>query len=63
MFDPFLIQRLTHSPPEPQRTEVGRVAEEIVANGGLLPDELMLRIVSSKLDALRNKVRMSCGFP
>lgn len=28
----------------------------MVANGDLLPDELMLRVVSSKLDALRNKV-------
>lgn len=40
-----------------RRTEVGLLAEEIVANGGLLPDELMLRVVSSKLDTLRHKVR------
>lgn len=46
-----------------EKTEVGRVAEEIVANGGLLPDELMLRIVSSKLDALRNKHWVLDGFP
>jgi adenylate kinase family enzyme len=39
-----------------ERTEIGRAAEEVVANGDLLPDELMLRVVSSKLDALRNKV-------
>jgi adenylate kinase family enzyme len=39
-----------------ERTEIGRAAEEIVAKGDLLPDELMLRVVSSKLDALRNKV-------
>jgi hypothetical protein len=45
------------TPLELRRTEVGRAAGEIVANGGLLPDELMLKIVSSKLDALRNKVR------
>lgn len=46
-----------------EKTEVGRVAEEIVANGGLLPDELMLRIVSSKLDGLRNKHWVLDGFP
>lgn len=40
-----------------RRTEIGQLAEEIVANGGLLPDELMLRVVSSKLDTLRHKVR------
>jgi adenylate kinase family enzyme len=40
-----------------RRTEVGQLAEGIVANGGLLPDELMLRVVSSKLDTLRHKVR------
>ena len=39
-----------------RRTEVGQIAEEIVAKGGLLPDELMLRVVSSKLDTLRHKV-------
>lgn len=37
-------------------TEVGRQAEEIVARGGLLPDLLMLKVVSSKLDLLHNKV-------
>jgi adenylate kinase family enzyme len=41
---------------ELRRTEVGRAAEEIVASGDLLPDELMLKVVSSKLDALRSKV-------
>jgi len=47
----------------PKRTEVGRTAEEIVAKGELLPDELMLRVVSSKLDALRNKHWILDGFP
>ncbi|KAH9996799.1 ADK-domain-containing protein [Russula vinacea] len=46
-----------------ERTDVGQAAEQIVANGGLLPDELMLRIVSSKLDALRNKHWILDGFP
>lgn len=46
-----------------ERTEIGRTAEEIVANGDLLPDELMLRVVSSKLDALRNKHWVLDGFP
>jgi adenylate kinase family enzyme len=43
-------------------TEVGREAEEIVAQGKLLPDDVMLKIVASKLDHLRNKVRASIGF-
>ena len=38
------------------RTEVGLLAEEIVASGGLLPDDIMLKVVTSKLDALHNKV-------
>jgi len=46
-----------------ERTEVGQIAEEIVANGGLVPDELMVRVVSSKLDALRNKHWILDGFP
>lgn len=39
------------------RTEVGRMAEEIVAKGDLIPDDVMLKIITSKLDALHNKVR------
>jgi adenylate kinase len=35
---------------------VGRQAEEIVAGGGLLPDDVMLKVVTSKLDVIRNKV-------
>lgn len=38
------------------RTEVGRMAEEIVAKGDLIPDDVMLKIITSKLDALHNKV-------
>ncbi|KAH9981182.1 adenylate kinase [Lactifluus volemus] len=40
-----------------EKTDVGLIAEKIVSKGGLLPDELMLKVVSSKLDALRHKVR------
>lgn len=39
-----------------ERTDIGREAEEIVARGGLLPDEVVLKVVTSKLDALKNKV-------
>ncbi|KAI9509631.1 ADK-domain-containing protein [Russula earlei] len=46
-----------------EKTEIGRIAEEIVAKGGLLPDELMLKMVSSKLDALRNNHWVLDGFP
>ncbi|KAK7020563.1 ADK-domain-containing protein [Favolaschia claudopus] len=46
-----------------ERTPVGRQAEEIVAQGKLLPDEVMLKIVSSKLDHLRNKHWILDGFP
>ena len=38
------------------RTEVGRMAEDIVAAGGLLPDDIMLKVVTSKLDLLHNRV-------
>jgi nucleoside-triphosphate--adenylate kinase len=46
-----------------EKTEVGQLAEEVVANGGLLSDELMLRVVSSKLDTLRHKHWILDGFP
>jgi len=46
-----------------EKTDVGRIAERIVAEGGLLSDELMLKVVSSKLDALRNKHWILDGFP
>jgi hypothetical protein len=38
------------------RTEVGRESEDIVAQGGLLPDNMVLKVVTSKLDKLHNKV-------
>lgn len=39
------------------RTPIGLQAEEIVAHGGFLPDQVMLKVVTSKLDLLHNKVR------
>ncbi|KDQ60942.1 hypothetical protein JAAARDRAFT_123980 [Jaapia argillacea MUCL 33604] len=46
-----------------ERTEVGQIAEEIVARGGLLPDEVMLQVITSKLNALHNKHWILDGFP
>jgi len=46
-----------------QKTDVGRQAKEIVARGDLLPDELMLKVVSSELDNLRDKHWILDGFP
>jgi nucleoside-triphosphate--adenylate kinase len=43
-------------------TEVGHQAEEIVARGGLVPDEVMLKVVTSKLDLLQNKVQLVCLY-
>ncbi|THH08659.1 hypothetical protein EW146_g8920, partial [Bondarzewia mesenterica] len=42
-----------------EKTEVGLLAEDVVAKGGLLPDEIMLRVITSKLDYLHNKVYYS----
>jgi adenylate kinase len=39
------------------------MAEEIVAHGGLLPDELMLQVVTTKLDALHDRHWILDGFP
>ncbi|KAG6814384.1 hypothetical protein H0H92_010970 [Tricholoma furcatifolium] len=44
-------------------TEVGREAEETVARGDLISDEVMLKVVTSKLDALQNKHWILDGFP
>ncbi|KAF5373554.1 hypothetical protein D9758_000595 [Tetrapyrgos nigripes] len=46
-----------------EKTEVGLQAEEIVAQGGLVPDELMLQVVTSKLDLLHDKHWILDGFP
>ncbi|KAF9483758.1 adenylate kinase [Pholiota conissans] len=44
-------------------TEVGKEAEEVVARGGLVPDELMLKVLTTKLDALQDKHWILDGFP
>ncbi|KDR81658.1 hypothetical protein GALMADRAFT_239746 [Galerina marginata CBS 339.88] len=46
-----------------ERTEVGLQAEELMARGGLLPDEMVLKVVTSRLDALQNKHWILDGFP
>ena len=35
------------------RTDIGRQAEGIVAAGGLLPDEMMLDLITTRLDTLK----------
>ena len=35
------------------RTDIGRQAEGIVAAGGLLPDEMVLDLITTKLDTLK----------
>jgi len=46
-----------------EKTEVGREAEDIVARGGLIPDETILKVVTSKLDSLMNRHWILDGFP
>ncbi|KAF7304835.1 adenylate kinase [Mycena kentingensis (nom. inval.)] len=46
-----------------ERTEIGRQAEEIVSQGKLLGDEIMLKLVASALQGLRNKHWILDGFP
>jgi hypothetical protein len=46
-----------------ERTDVGREAEEIVARGGLIPDAIMLKVVTDKLNGLRNKVSIRVVSP
>jgi len=46
-----------------ERTEIGRQAEETVAAGGLIPDGIMLDLITSKLDTLRTKNWILDGFP
>lgn len=45
------------------RTDVGIEAENIVASGGLVPDQLVLKVLSSKLDSLSHKHWILDGFP
>jgi len=44
-------------------TLVGRQAGEIVAQGGLVPDDLMLKVVTSKLEGLHDRHWILDGFP
>jgi len=44
-------------------TEIGRLAQGIMATGGLIPDEIMTKVIMSKLDPLRNKHWILDGFP
>ncbi|KIJ44038.1 hypothetical protein M422DRAFT_252533 [Sphaerobolus stellatus SS14] len=52
-----------------EKTEVGKLAEGIVAGGdndsttGLLPDDIMIRVITSKLDILKDKPWILDGFP
>ncbi|KAF9454539.1 ADK-domain-containing protein [Macrolepiota fuliginosa MF-IS2] len=46
-----------------ERTDIGREAEGIVARGGLLPDEIVLKVVTGELDALKGKNWILDGFP
>ncbi|WRT64914.1 uncharacterized protein IL334_001853 [Kwoniella shivajii] len=45
------------------KSEVGRKAEEVVASGGLVSDELMLEIVKTELDRMHGKSWIVDGFP
>jgi adenylate kinase len=46
-----------------ERTEIGRLAEGVVARGGLLSDDIMLKVVTSQLDSLHYKHWILDGFP
>jgi adenylate kinase family enzyme len=40
------------------RTDVGVMAEELVKRGELVSDDIMLKILTNKLDSLHNQVRL-----
>lgn len=44
-------------------TQIGKVAEGIMASGALVPDDIMTKVITSKLDPLRNKHWILDGFP
>ncbi|KIP09530.1 hypothetical protein PHLGIDRAFT_67486 [Phlebiopsis gigantea 11061_1 CR5-6] len=46
-----------------ERTEIGQITEGIVATGGLISDDIMLRVVTSRLELLHNKHWLLDGFP
>jgi len=55
--DPFMDVEIRIDDRTLIRTPIGKEVEEIVAKGGLLPDELMLDLVTQTLDKLRSTVR------
>jgi len=45
------------------KTDIGRTAEALVASGGLLPDDLMVKLLATNLDSLKGKNWILDGFP
>jgi nucleoside-triphosphate--adenylate kinase len=45
-----------------QGTELGRLAQDIMEHGELLPDDFVLRIVETGLEPLKNEVRRALNF-
>jgi len=46
-----------------QKTDIGSAAEAIVADGGLMPDELMLQLIVTNLQSMKGKNWILDGFP
>ncbi|KAB5596394.1 GTP:AMP phosphotransferase [Ceratobasidium theobromae] len=46
-----------------EKSTIGREAESIVAQGGLVPDHLIMQIILEKLDSLRGQHWVLDGFP
>ncbi|QRW00606.1 adenylate kinase [Ceratobasidium sp. AG-Ba] len=46
-----------------EKSDIGREAEAIVAQGGLVPDEMISQIVAEKLDAINGQHWILDGFP
>lgn len=46
-----------------EKSDIGKEAEAIVAQGGLVPDEMITEIVSERLDALNGQHWILDGFP
>ena len=46
-----------------EKSSIGKEAEAIVAQGGLVPDHLIMQIILEKLDALRGQHWVLDGFP
>jgi len=45
------------------KTEIGRMAESIMASGGLLPDKVMAEVVTQQLDDMGSEPYILDGFP